>query len=213
MHLKHRSEFTAKIFSIVFYTFIVNVHIFTSLKEKNNLEAIDFASQSAVCFELWRLGKCQWSVTGQDFHGFKTFDWLGFVHSFRPHLSNISFFLLLFLSFSLSLGCFYFGFSGLFVHFKILSFVRSLLSVQLKSTYVCKNEKRTNKHNMNVTAFWKKAHNISYTYSKTFTNCNNVRHQFIHVCMYMSKFFGFFLNPVKNLSSWIQALPSNNSIS
>lgn len=140
MHLKHRSKFTAKIFSIVFYTFIVNVHIFTSLKEKNNLEAIYFASQSAVCFELWRLGKCQWSVTGQDFHGFKTFDWLGFVHSFRPHLSNISFFLLLFLSFSLSLGCFYFGFSGLFVHFEILPFVRSLLSVQLKSTYVCKNE-------------------------------------------------------------------------
>lgn len=156
MHLKHRCEFTAKIFSIVFYTFIVYVHIFTSIKEKNNLEAIDFASQSAVCFELWRLGKCQWSVTGQDFHGFKTFDWLGFVHSFCPHLSNIGFFLLLFLSFSLSLGCFYFGFSGLFVHFKILSFVWSLLSVQLKSTYVCKNEKRTNKHNMNVTAFWKR---------------------------------------------------------
>lgn len=182
-----------------FYTFIVNVHIFTSIKEKNNLEAINFASQSAVCFELWRLCKCQWSVTGQDFHGFKTFDWLGFVHSFCPHLSNIGFFLLLFLSFSLSLGCFYFGFSGLFVHFKILSFVRSLLSVQLKSTYVCKNEKRTNKHNINVTAFWKKAHNISFTYSKTFTNCNNVRHQFIHVCMYMSKFLFFFKPSAKPL--------------
>lgn len=109
-------------------------------RKKTNLEAIDFASQSAVCFELWRLCICQWSVTGQDFHRFITFDWLGFVDSFRPHLSNMGFFLLFFLSFSLSLGCFYFSFSGLFVHFKILSFVRSLLSVQLKSTNVCKNE-------------------------------------------------------------------------
>lgn len=113
---------------------------FHQCKRKNNLEAIDFTSQSAVCFELWRLGTCQWSVTGQDFHGFITFDWLRFVDSFCPHLSNIGFFFLLFLSFSLALGCFYFSFSGFFVHFKILSFVRSLLSVQLKSTNVCKNE-------------------------------------------------------------------------